>query len=260
MIPSEAEDISSMVRERYGSLARGKMSSCGDDTHAACCVTQDAGEFQTVTDDVYPKEEIEDVPKNANMGLGCGNPLNIARLQPGETVLDLGSGGGFDCFLAARKVGMSGKVIGVDMTIEMIDKARQNSKKGDFANVEFKLANIEDLPIEDNSVDVIISNCVINLSPQKKRVFAEALRVLKPGGRLAIADIVALQKLPKEIKDHPELYCSCVAGAETVDVLRKILIRLGYTQLKIELCNYNRKNNVASASIEAQKPLKVSVS
>ena len=251
-----AEDIRKIVQERYGNLASGNTKVCDINLFETCCVSEETGKFKSGTDAVYSKVELGNIPKGANMGLGCGNPLNIARLSQGETVLDLGSGGGFDCFLAARKVGLSGKVIGVDMTAAMVDKAKRNSTKGDFPNVEFKHGNIEDLPIEDNSVDVIISNCVVNLSPQKKKVFQEALRVLKPGGRLAIADIVALQELPREIKENPELYCSCIGGAETVNTLKKILSELGFAQLKIELCNHNWKNCVASASIEAFKPLR----
>jgi ubiquinone/menaquinone biosynthesis C-methylase UbiE len=153
------------------------------------------------------------VPDGANLGLGCGNPLALASLREGETVLDLGSGAGFDCFLAARQVGESGKVIGVDMTPEMLDKARGNARKGNYTNVEFRLGEIENLPVADNQIDIIISNCVINLSPAKERVFQEAFRVLKPGGRLMVSDIVIQKDLPEEIKNSIAAYTACVAGA-----------------------------------------------
>jgi len=161
----------------------------------------------------YTDEDLTSVPEGANLGLGCGNPVAIAGLKEGETVLDLGSGAGFDCFLAAAKVGTKGRVIGVDMTIDMLDKARQNCKKGKYKNVEFRLGEIENLPVADNNVDVIISNCVINLSPDKKQAFAEAFRVLKTGGRIMVSDIVLLKELPDFLKDSVESYVGCVAGA-----------------------------------------------
>ncbi|MCX5914664.1 MAG: arsenite methyltransferase, partial [Deltaproteobacteria bacterium] len=161
----------------------------------------------------YTDQDLKAVPEGANLGLGCGNPLALASLREGETVLDLGSGAGFDCFLAARQVGKSGKVIGVDMTPEMLDKARGNAEKGDFTNVEFRLGEIENLPVADNQVDIVISNCVINLSPAKERVFQEAFRVLKPGGRLMVSDIVLKKDLPEEIKNSVAAYTACVAGA-----------------------------------------------
>jgi len=157
------------------------------------------------------------VPEGANLGLGCGNPVAIASLKEGETVLDLGSGGGFDCFLAANAVGPKGKVIGVDMTPEMIALARENAEKGGYENVEFRLGEIENLPVADSSVDIIISNCVINLSPEKKKVFAEAFRALKPGGRIMVSDIVLLKELPDEIRNSVEAYISCIAGATLKD-------------------------------------------
>ncbi len=250
-----AESVRKMVQRRYGSLAVANASGCGEETNSTCCVPPEVEKSSSTIDFGYTQEQLEEVPAGANMGLGCGNPLNIAKLQPGETVLDLGSGAGFDCFLASRKVGPSGRVIGVDMTAEMVEKANFNKKRGDFPNVEFRYGNIEQLPIDDSSVDVIISNCVINLSPQKEKVFQEALRVLKPGGRLTITDMVALRDLPLEIKENPELLCSCVGGAETPDTIKSILIDLGFDQLEISLCNYNTKNFVASAFIEAIKPL-----
>jgi SAM-dependent methyltransferase len=173
------------------------------------------------------------VPEGSNLGLGCGNPQGIAALRHGETVLDLGSGAGFDAFLAARAVGMTGRVIGVDMTPEMVSKARKNQARGGYANVEFRLGEIESLPVADASVDVIISNCVINLSPDKPRVFREAFRVLKPGGRLAVSDIVALTPIPEELRKDWELYTGCVAGASIVDEVKEMLKWAGFAEIQV---------------------------
>ena len=204
------EEIRKVVRESYGKIAVQETAGCGPANGCGCgCSTQD-----TVSKAIgYSDEEINAVPDGANLGLGCGNPTALASLAEGETVLDLGAGAGFDCFLAANKVGKTGKVIGVDMTPEMLEKARENAQKGDYANIEFRLGEIENLPVADNSVDVIISNCVINLSPDKKRVFSEALRVLKPCGRLMVSDIVLLKELPDFIRDSIAAYVGCVAGA-----------------------------------------------
>lgn len=251
----EGDDIRKIVRESYGRLVEGKAAVSTIGLDKACCAVAEKGANQYAASLGYSAEQLDEAPPESNMGLGCGNPLNIAKLQPGEIVLDLGSGAGFDSFLAARMVGPAGRAIGIDMTAEMVEKARKNSKRGKIDNVEFKHGYIENLPIDDNSIDVIISNCVINLSPQKEKVFQEALRVLKPGGRLAIADIVALTALPQEIRDNPEMICRCIGGAETVDTFKKILTDLGFIHLDIGLCNYNWKNGVASATIEAVKPL-----
>jgi ubiquinone/menaquinone biosynthesis C-methylase UbiE len=214
----------------------------------------------------YSAEDSAIAPESANLGLGCGNPLAIASLQPGQTVLDLGSGAGFDSFLAARAVGPSGKVIGVDMTHEMLAKARENAKKHRFSNVEFRLGEIEALPVPDQSVDVIISNCVINLSPEKERVFTEAYRVLKPGGRLAVADIVATATLPEEIKGDWAAYTGCMAGASQIGDLEKMLRQAGFEQIKIAPTDTSRsfirewlpgkriEDYLVSATIEAVKP------
>lgn len=200
------------------------------------------------------------------MGLGCGNPQAIASLQPGETVVDLGSGGGFDCFLAAEAVGDTGCVIGVDMTLEMITKARENAAKAKVNNVEFRLGEIEQLPVADDSVDVIISNCVINLSPEKQKVFQEAFRILKPGGRLAVSDIVATAELPDEVKKDLELYTECIAGAEYMDKLKSMLGEIGFTNVCIKPVDCSKElirqwvpgskmeDFVVSATIEATKP------
>ena len=207
------EEIRKAVRESYGKIALQETTSCGP---ANSCDCGCGGMQDTLSKAIgYSDEELSAVPGGANLGLGCGNPTALASLKEGEVVLDLGSGAGFDCFLAADKVGESGRVIGVDMTAEMIEKARENARKGEYRNVEFRLGEIENLPVADNSVDVVISNCVINLSPDKKRVFKETYRVLKPGGRVMVSDIALLKVLPSEIKGSIEAYVSCVAGATT---------------------------------------------
>ena len=181
----------------------------------------------------YTEEELKSVPEGANLGLGCGNPIALASLQQGETVLDLGSGAGFDCFLAANKVGGQGKVIGVDMTPEMIEKARENAEKGNYENVEFRLGEIEKIPATDNSVDVVISNCVINLSPNKAKVFKEAFRVIKPGGRLMVSDIVLLKELPDIIKNSVAAYVGCISGAIMKDKYLEAIKEAGFQDIKI---------------------------
>ncbi len=204
------EEIKKAVREGYGKIAEKRSSCCAPAT--SCCGNQDF--VQDISKRIgYSEEELKVVPEGANLGLGCGNPVALASLKPGEVVLDLGSGAGFDCFLAANQVGKTGKVIGVDMTAEMLDKSRENARKGDYENVEFRLGEIENLPVADDHADIIISNCVINLSPDKKRVFQEAFRVLKPGGRLMVSDIVLLKALPEEVKNSVAAYIGCLAGA-----------------------------------------------
>lgn len=201
------EELRKIVRDNYAKAATRESSCCGS-TDRAQKVSKKLG---------YSEEEMGKVPDGANLGLGCGNPTALASLKAGETVLDLGSGAGFDCFLAANKVGEDGKVIGVDMTSEMLAKARENARKAGYDNVEFRLGEIENLPLADNSVDVVISNCVINLVPNKRRVFAETFRVLKPSGRLMISDIVLLRELPESIKNSDQAYVSCIAGAVMKD-------------------------------------------
>lgn len=216
----EKKHIKDIVKEKYGNIAHESSPCCAPST--PCCGST------TSTDEIsriigYSQAELQAVPEGANLGLGCGNPLAFAALNKGETVVDLGSGAGFDCFLAARRVGAQGKVIGVDMTPEMVTRAQENARKGNYANVEFRLGEIEQLPLPDDFADVVISNCVINLSPAKEKVFAETYRVLKPGGRLMISDIVLLKKLPDFIKASVEAYVGCVAGASLkADYLRTI--------------------------------------
>ncbi len=205
------EEIKKVVREGYGKIAEKKLSCCAP--ASSCCGSQDSVQEGVSKRIGYSEAELKGVPEGANLGLGCGNPVALASLKPGEVVVDLGSGAGFDCFLAANQVGKTGKVVGVDMTAQMIDKARENARKGDYENVEFRLGEIENLPVADNHADIIISNCVINLSPDKKRVFQEAFRVLKPGGRLMVSDIVLLKELPEEVKNSVAAYIGCLAGA-----------------------------------------------
>lgn len=204
----------------------------------------------------YSIEELKRVPAGAVMGLGCGNPLAFASLREGETVLDLGSGGGLDCFLAARRVGKKGKVIGVDMTLAMVDRARENARKGGYSNVEFRLGEIENLPVADGSVDVVMSNCVINLSPDKKKVFEEAFRVLKPGGRLAISDIVLLKELPPAIKRGVKAYVACVAGAMLKEDYLRTIEAAGFREVEVveetscPLGVVTGKGNISKASVK----------
>jgi len=225
------DDIRKVVRENYGRIAVqgntecGPVSSCG----CGCGSAQD-----TISKAIgYSNEELRAVPEGANLGLGCGNPTALASLKEGEIVLDLGSGAGFDCFLAANKVGKSGRIIGIDMTTEMIDKARENARKGDYHNVEFRLGEIENLPVADNFVDAVISNCVINLSTNKKRVFEETFRVLKPGGRIMISDIVLLMELPETILNSIEAYVGCISGAMLKEEYLKTIKSAGLKDVTI---------------------------
>jgi len=225
----EAE-IKKVVREGYAKIAKRECSCC---TPASPCYGG-ADPAQDISKAIgYSDKEMTSVPEDANLGLGCGNPIALASLAEGETVLDLGSGAGFDCFLAANKVGKMGKVIGVDMTPEMIEKARENTQKGNYENVEFRLGEIENIPAADNSVDVVISNCVINLSPDKKRVFKEAFRVLKPGGRLMVSDITLLKEVPDFIRNSIAAYVGCISGAMLKDEYIKVIREAGFHEVKI---------------------------
>ncbi len=224
------EEIRKMVREGYGKIAQKKLSCCAP---ANSC----GGKEDFVPDMSkrigYSEEELKIVPEGANLGLGCGNPVALASLKKGEVVLDLGSGAGFDCFLAANQVGKDGKVIGVDMTTEMLDRARENARKGNYENVEFRLGEIENLPVADDHADIIISNCVINLSPNKRKVFQEAFRVLKPGGRLMVSDIVLLKELPDEVRSSVAAYIGCLAGAVSKKDYLGAIQEAGFQETKI---------------------------
>lgn len=224
------EKIKKIVREGYAKIAKQDSSCCAPAN--SCC--GGAGLAESISEKIgYSEGELGAVPEGANLGLGCGNPIALASLKKGETVLDLGAGAGFDCFLAANKVGKKGKVIGIDMTPEMVAKAKRNAKEGNYQNVEFRLGEIENLPVADNSVDAVISNCVINLSPDKKKVFREAFRVLKPGGRLMVSDIVLLKELPDFIKDSVEAYVGCLSGAIKRDEYIKTIKTAGFREVKI---------------------------
>jgi SAM-dependent methyltransferase len=224
------EEIKKVVREGYAKIANQDSPCCAP--VSSCCGSTDLA--QDISKQIgYTDEELGVVPEGANLGLGCGNPVALASLREDETVLDLGSGGGFDCFLAAERVGKKGRVIGVDMTPEMIEKARGNAKKGNYGNVEFRLGEIENLPVADNAADVLISNCVINLVPDKRRVFKEAFRVLKPGGRLMISDIVLLKELPAFIKNSIEAYIGCISGAIMRDEYISTIEAAGFHEVSI---------------------------
>ena len=224
------KDIKRVVREEYAKIAIHSGSCCC--SASSCC--GDDNSAQVLSKAIgYSDDEMNTVPEGANLGLGCGNPVAIASLTKGEVVLDLGSGAGFDCFLAANAVGNKGKVIGIDMTPEMIARARENADKGGYTNVEFRLGEIENLPVSDSFADVIISNCVVNLSPEKNRVFAEAFRVLKPGGRIMVSDIVLLKKLPDEVRKSMEAYVSCIAGAALKEEYIAAMKTAGFKDIEI---------------------------
>jgi len=262
------DDIRQAVRERYGAIAtsRGEMVGCCGDETASCCAPSASTYDEKAQVYGYSSEETQAAPAGSNLGLGCGNPLAIASLQAGQTVLDLGSGAGFDCFLAARAVGDSGHVIGVDMTHEMLGKARRNASDGGFHNVEFRLGEIEYLPVADQSVDVVISNCVINLSPEKPQVYREAFRALRPGGRLAVSDVVATAVVPDAIKQDMTLHSSCLVGASLIDDVEAMLRDAGFCDIRIEPKDDSKSfmrewipgtditDYVISASIFAVKP------
>ena len=260
------EEIREVVRQRYGAIAETWDDQTGDPS-ASCC-----GEAASSADSVkaqrlgYAAEDTDTVPEGANHSLGCGNPIAIASLRPGETVVDLGSGAGFDCFLAARAVGETGHVIGVDMTHAMLHKARANAAEGGYTNTEFRLGEIEHLPVADNTVDVIISNCVINLSPDKPQVFRDALRVLKPGGRLAISDVVTTAPFPEEVLQNTSLLSCCVTGASLLEDVERMLAEAGFIDIRMQpkdesktfirdwVPGSNIEKYLVSAVIEAVKP------
>ncbi|MCK9355991.1 MAG: arsenite methyltransferase [Dehalococcoidia bacterium] len=230
MKQADSDTIRDEVRARYGGIARQEGSCCcGGDAANSCNPAYTADTLG------YARDDIKTVPEGADMGLGCGNPHAIAALKPGETVLDLGSGGGLDCFLASKRVGAEGKVIGVDMTPDMVSKARRAAKDGGYANVEFRLGEIEHLPVADGTVDAILSNCVVNLSPDKESVFKDAFRVLRRGGRLAISDIVALKPLPAAVSGNRDALCSCVGGAVLVSDVERMLREAGFSDVRVDV-------------------------
>jgi SAM-dependent methyltransferase len=259
------DEVRRSVRETYGRIAKSGDSCCGPST-SPCCGPNAAPTPPALRDLGYDEADIEAVPGTCSLGLGCGNPVALASLREGETVLDLGSGGGFDCFLAAQRVGPKGRVIGVDMTPEMVEQARHNAREMAASNVDFRLGEIEHLPVADASVDVIISNCVINLSPAKTGVFREAFRVLKSGGRLAVADIVAIAAMPEELAQDKEMVSSCIGGASPVEDIKGWLLQAGFEDIHIAIREESREfvsccapgrgleDIVASAMIEAVKP------
>jgi len=258
--------IKKQVKKHYKRIAESNQNNCCSSTSTSCCRT--SANAQDISQKIgYSPEELTSAPEDSNLGLGCGNPQAIANLKSGEVVLDLGCGGGFDCFLAAKKVGRSGYVIGVDMTPEMITRARRNAEKFEYYNVDFRLGELENLPLPNNSVDVIISNCVINLSSNKQRVFNEAFRVLKAGGRLAISDIVSLKELPQELKQNIDFYAQCISGATTIDRIKMIVAKSGFKNIVITIkqdsstyisewvTTFPISEYIASATIQAIKPV-----
>jgi SAM-dependent methyltransferase len=261
LVPVEQDEMRAAVRQRYASVAQGQSSGCGQ---GGCCdgsvTATEAGRLG------YSQADKTSVPEGADLGLGCGNPVALASIRPGEMVIDLGSGGGFDCFLAAQRVGPSGRVIGIDMTADMVSRARANAAKGGFSNVEFRLGEIEHLPVADASADLIISNCVINLSPDKAQVMRETFRALKPGGRIAVSDMVATAPIPAELRTDLAAYTGCLAGAATVQELQAMLAEAGFAEIRITPKDDSREfirewvpgsavtDYVISANIEARKP------
>jgi arsenite methyltransferase len=250
----KAEETRTIVREHYA-----KVAATGSGCAPGCCETLSAASALG-----YTSDDAAAAPEGADLGLGCGNPTAIASLRTGETVLDLGSGGGFDCFIAAKQVGPTGRVIGVDMTAEMITRARANAEKVKAANVEFRLGEIEHLPVADGSVDAILSNCVVNLSPEKSNVFREAFRVLKPGGRIALSDIVAIAPIPEPLREQAAALAGCIAGAAPIEDVRRMLVEAGFAKVKVEPVPQSAaivgswlpgiEKFVASVTIEATRP------
>jgi arsenite methyltransferase len=264
MKPDSSDEIRNEVRIHYAAVARTAAGCCS----RGCCAPNDpaATTAEAAVRLGYSSEDVAAAPEGANMGLGCGNPQAIAALAPGETVIDLGSGAGFDCFLAARQVAPGGKVIGVDMTPDMISRARRNAARTSLTNVEFRLGEIEHLPVPDGIADVVISNCVINLSPDKPAVFRDAFRVLRPGGRLAISDILALKPLPEVVRRDLGLYCGCVAGAASIGETERLIREAGFVDVQVTIDpagtaaldemmpGHDLRTLVAAARIEARRP------
>lgn len=258
---NDSQEIREAIRTNYKDVAQSGGAGVG-----CCCTSSCCGGGEVSLSLGYSVDELSSAPQGANLGLGCGNPLAIASLKPGETVLDVGSGSGFDAFLAAQAVGETGRVIGIDATPEMVHRARQLAAQHGYENVEFRLGEMENLPVADGTVDVIISNCVINLSPEKLQVFHELFRVLRHGGRLAISDVVATVDLPAEVKEDLTLYTSCIAGACTIDELESMLTQSGFVAIDIRpkeesktfirewAPDINAEEFIVSALVEAVKP------
>jgi SAM-dependent methyltransferase len=255
----ESIDIRDAVRERYGKVAEEKEG----EPHGCCGGNCGCGSTVSLEGIGYSQEQSAAIPEGANLGLGCGNPLGHAEVKPGETILDLGSGAGIDVFLASRDTGPTGHVIGVDMTPSMVSRARANAAKGGFQNVEFRLGEIENLPVADGAVDVIISNCVINLSPDKPRVFAEALRALRPGGRAVVSDLVLVKPLPESVRNSVEAYVGCVAGASMKDEYLSMMRAAGFERVEVleqsqyGAAAYGEEGETARATSEAVRSVKV---
>jgi len=261
------DTIKDMVRARYGEIATAGSRCCAPPVASSCCTPAGATLDDKARAIGYANEELAAAPEGANLGLGCGNPVAIAAMKAGDVVVDLGSGAGFDCFLAAREVGPTGRVIGVDMTHEMLKRARENAVKVGAANVAFRLGELEHLPIGDDTADVIISNCAINLVPDKAQVFREAARVLKPGGRLSVSDVLNIVPLPADLRAHPALLSGCIGGAISVKHIEALLREARFVDAVIAVSRASREtvaswapgrgieNYVASATVEARKPL-----
>ena len=247
------KDIKEAVKAGYGFAAQRKATSCCE-PQTSCCSGGDDDKAVSIMVG-YGPEELANLPEGAIMGLGCGNPVALAALEEGMTVLDLGSGAGIDCFLASSKVGPEGHVIGVDMTRDMLELARRNAEEGGFHNVEFREGEIEHMPVEDGTVDVVISNCVINLSPDKAQVFREAYRVLRPGGRLMVSDIVLTAELPEDVKGDVYQYLTCIAGASLKEDYLRFIDEAGFVDIQVvEESNYSELDMVRSAKVSARKP------
>jgi len=255
MSNATADETRTVVRDHYAKVSKGEVGCA-----PGCCGTMPADQSRMLG---YSADDLKSVPDGADMGLGCGNPNAIASLRPGETVLDLGAGGGFDAFLAARAVGPTGKVIGVDMTPDMVSLARNNARKVNATNVEFRLGEIEHLPVADGTVDVIMSNCVINLSPEKQAVFNEAFRVLRAGGRLAISDVVAIAPIPEELRTQAASIAGCIGGAALLDDVKRMLFQAGFKSVEVNVAPRSAEivdswlegasKYIASATIEARR-------
>jgi len=255
---ASAKEIKQAVKERYTAIAKSRSSDCGCGGEQSCCGGGDPKQAAELIG--YNVKELEEIPQEAILGLGCGSPVAYVGLKPGETILDLGSGGGIDVFLAAKKVGVKGSVIGVDMNEAMIMRAREAADEYGFKNVEFRLGEIEDMPVEDGTIDAIISNCVINLSPDKPRVFREANRVLKPGGRITVSDIVTEGEIPEEIRRDLNSWASCVSGALPQEEYLKDIEAAGFKKPKIltesyyDTSEYDIDFKIKSITVEAYKP------